>query len=152
MLLEVLFSPYLRYVLIALCAGAVAQIITPIVANIASDCGILDYPGDRRLSTRIIPRAGGVSVFLSGAVGLILAALVSLHFGLEGGISPVWIRKFLLCASILLIVGLLDDKRGLNWTTKLAWQLAVSFLLFSLGTSVGSIAGQALPFWLDAAL
>ena len=128
--------------------------------------GLVDRPdGRRKHQTQPVALAGGVSVLLSSIATLVVAAVlrpdvaetVLLH--LEQGLALV------AAGSLIVLVGLLDDKYNLRARHKLAGQLAAVLILIYAGGFViddVSLLGGHLPlgyaavpvtvFWFLAAI
>jgi UDP-GlcNAc:undecaprenyl-phosphate/decaprenyl-phosphate GlcNAc-1-phosphate transferase len=105
--------------------------------------GLIDKPGARKVHVAPTPLGGGVAIWL--AVVLPLAAgQVLLWLVASGVVSPQWLpadarphvagllaqspRLWILLAAgtVLLVLGLLDDRWGLGWKVRLAVQFGVA--------------------------
>src|SRR4051794_26107644 len=84
--------------------------------------GVVDVPGGRRINQLPVPRLGGIGLFL----GILVPALAFLHVGHQT-------RGLLLGAAIAVIVGIVDDFRGLPWYGKLAGQVAAAAVAAGFG-------------------
>jgi UDP-GlcNAc:undecaprenyl-phosphate GlcNAc-1-phosphate transferase len=116
----------------ALVAFAVVVLLTPVVGGMARRLGVVDVPGGRRVNQLPVPRLGGVALFL----GILVPALAFLHLGHQT-------RGLLLGAAVALIVGLVDDFRGLPWYAKLGGQVAAAAVLVGFGVWIDRFT---LPF------
>ncbi|KAF1301363.1 MULTISPECIES: glycosyltransferase family 4 protein [Enterococcus] len=76
-------------------------VLTPIVKLLAFQIGAVDKPGARRINTKTMPTAGGLSIFLSFCIALLWEYNDTLAF------HYVW--PMLLGGAIVVITGLLDD-------------------------------------------
>src|SRR6266545_6488150 len=116
-----------------LLALAVVLVLTPGVGRIGRVLGIVDEPGDRRrVHVRPVPRLGGIALFL----GLLIPALAFLD------LSGPW-RGILLGGAVAVVVGLLDDFRGLAWWGKLGGQFGAAGVAVGFGVVVDRFT---LPF------
>lgn len=79
----------------------VSLILTPIIKLISFKIGAVDRPGDRRINTKTMPSAGGLSIFLAFSFALLWEFRTMIPFDF------VW--PILLGATIVVITGLLDD-------------------------------------------
>jgi UDP-GlcNAc:undecaprenyl-phosphate GlcNAc-1-phosphate transferase len=122
--------------LLALLAVGAAYLLSvalmPIVRRSAVHLGLLDQPDDdRRRHERPIPRLGGVSVFLSvlivGTAGAFLEDRAHLIH-----LLPL-IASLTIGATILFVVGLVDDIRGVRPLVKLIAQSVAALVVFSAG-------------------
>ena len=93
---------------------------------ISKKIGIFDYPDNsRKIHGKVIPPIGGVSIFAS----LILFLIISIFIGnkyyfvdyhyVDDQLNYRSILAFYLCSFFLFIVGLFDDKNGLSATLRL---------------------------------
>ncbi|MDD4017718.1 MAG: hypothetical protein PHV28_07205 [Kiritimatiellae bacterium] len=128
-------------------ALAVALILTPQFREMARAVGMVDQPSARRINKTPIPRGGGVSIFVAfhlvlGVLVLVAGAPISQSF------SFFWQWHFLLASGVLVVIGLIDDRRGMKPVVKLAGQIAVALMLYFSGVHVGGIL-VAFPPWLD---
>jgi len=111
---------------------------TPILEKVAPRWGYVDFPGERKVHLQPTPLLGGVAVFL----GCLLSMFVGLS--LE---SVTWGRVvigFVAGGMIILLLGLIDDRRGMSPGLKILGQLAaaLAFILASGGRNL--LLGQPL--------
>lgn len=106
--------------------------------------GLIDMPNDRKVHTTPIPRGGGLGIWISVvmvfAMGTGLVALATLWPGLITEVLPPSVREWvpglwskigsiwLLLAggSVVAILGLADDRYGLDWRIRIAVEFAVA--------------------------
>ncbi|MBN2128747.1 MAG: undecaprenyl/decaprenyl-phosphate alpha-N-acetylglucosaminyl 1-phosphate transferase [Sedimentisphaerales bacterium] len=129
-------------VVLLVSAFAVSAALTALTRKLAPRLGLLARPSAGRYHRSVVALGGGIALFATMA-GAILVAAGVLRFlvapGHLGGIAewigfapPDFFRRFdelvlvLLCATVLFVVGLWDDKRSLSPFVKLAVQLAVA--------------------------
>ena len=104
-------------------AFLIALILTPVVRNLAVRMGAVDDPkrdkdAERRMHTRPIPRMGGLAIFL----GFLLATLVFLPM------TPQ-LRRILLGAVIVVVLGIFDDIYDLPAKFKLIVQIIAALIV-----------------------
>jgi UDP-GlcNAc:undecaprenyl-phosphate GlcNAc-1-phosphate transferase len=120
----------------ALLAAAVAAVVTaaltPFVGRAARRWGALDEPRDRGLSQRMTPLLGGVAIF----AGVAVAALVWLPMDES-------YRAIMAGATVITIVGAIDDVIDLHPALKLAGQVGATAIPVSSGVRVSDFT---LPF------
>ncbi len=93
-------------------------IFTPIMIYLTSTLGIFDYPNQRRINSRPIPTAGGLGIYL--------AFFITAYFQGIPNLLPYFIGS-----TIIVLVGLIDDYRGLSAGIKFLGQsLAVAAFLW----------------------
>lgn len=129
-----------------LCAVAITSTIafTPLAKKLAIATNAIDYPDQRRINTRPIPRMGGVAIF-----GGIAVSLIVLEAGVRlwGWIDPFYsylgfrINYWLLAIGIafMFAVGVVDDIKGLSAKVKLLGQVISACFVASSGLLLSNI-------------
>jgi UDP-GlcNAc:undecaprenyl-phosphate GlcNAc-1-phosphate transferase len=112
----------LRWLYILLFAFLGAGALTPLMAHLSHQWGLVDQPSDRKIHTNPTPRLGGVAVYL-GFLGSVLL----------NSILPDWMIATLAAGSLLLIVGLIDDIWELPASSKLVAQLGAAGIVIATG-------------------
>ncbi len=120
-------------------ALVVGLIVTPLVRTLAHRYGLLDQPGGRKVHQVPIPRLGGVAMAIAFGVAIGLATLASPDLGETEGLRPNRAPAILAGVGMLLLVGIVDDVRGMRPMVKLAFQAAAAVLAWWLGLSVDRI-------------
>ena len=133
----------------------------------AARLGLLDRPGGRKTHAKPIPLGGGIGIWL-GTIGTFLAGTIvvalarsnptifervppNLREHLEGAWSQVGtLWALLIAGSVLVALGLWDDRRGLSPWVRLGVQFAVAgFVVIGLGYRLTAFIEQP---WLTNAL
>src|ERR1035441_7119718 len=107
-----MFGDWDKYVLVFLAGLSVTYLLTPLVRGMAIRFGVVDLPDARRPHKRPTARGGGVAV----VIGVHAACLVALLFpwsNVAGTFNFDWWQKFALASLVLVIVGVVDDIRGM---------------------------------------
>ncbi|QKS48856.1 undecaprenyl/decaprenyl-phosphate alpha-N-acetylglucosaminyl 1-phosphate transferase (plasmid) [Paenibacillus cellulosilyticus] len=99
--------------------------MTPIVKRFAFVVGAIDKPNYRKVHTRIMPRLGGLAIYIA-FVGAVLIALPFIPEGTLRSYDLNMIRAILVGGSIIVIVGGLDDRFELSAKVKLVGQIAAA--------------------------
>lgn len=126
------------YVIIGLFVFLLCYVLTPAMGRIAWHIGAVDVPLDgRRMHRRSIPRNGGVAIFLSFLLGLLVldewdSFLTSFAFG----------------CSVMLLAGLADDIFGLGVLPKLLFQVAAATAAVLGSGAVTGILSAAAVLWI----
>jgi UDP-GlcNAc:undecaprenyl-phosphate GlcNAc-1-phosphate transferase len=122
-------------------ALVVGLIVTPVVREIAKRLDLLDHPGaHRKVHQFPVPRVGGVAMAAAFGAGIGLAILGSgSDLGAADGLRPNRVPAILGGVALLLVVGVIDDTRGMRALLKLAVQVAAALLAFGLGLTLERI-------------
>jgi UDP-N-acetylmuramyl pentapeptide phosphotransferase/UDP-N-acetylglucosamine-1-phosphate transferase len=146
-----MFGDLDKYIVVFLTGLVVTYLLTPVVRSMAIKFGVVDMPDARRPHKRLTARGGGVAVIL----GVHAACLVAVLFPgpkLAGALDLMWWQKFALASLVLLVVGVIDDVRGMRPLIKLGGQVAAALIMWFSGTRFGLLLGYNLPAPLDCAL
>lgn len=115
--------PTTVYVLVAIISLLLAVLATPVVRRVAWRYGFVDQPNVRKVHVAPMPRLGGVAIYL----GFILALLL---LGTRFRINEL--VGIMVGATLVSVIGGIDDRRPVNPLPKLAVQaLAAGILVFS---------------------
>ncbi|MDX6577432.1 MAG: UDP-GlcNAc:undecaprenyl-phosphate/decaprenyl-phosphate GlcNAc-phosphate transferase, partial [Blastocatellia bacterium] len=131
------------FALFLISAGA-SLTLTPLLRRFCERYQILDEPRDqRRVHLKAVPRLGGIAIFLS--LGIALSVLPLVNNLLTQTLRPQLreIVVFLICGSLVLLLGVYDDLRGANAWVKFAGLAGATVLFYVLG---GRIGGLSIPF------
>ncbi len=102
-----------------------ALIMTPLVKKFAFKIGAIDKPNHRKVHTRIMPRLGGLAIYVA-FVGAFLAVSPFIPDGLLRPRDVNMINALLVGGTIIIILGALDDRFELSAKVKLLGQLAAA--------------------------
>src|SRR5882672_2236699 len=137
------------FALFLVSAGA-SLTVTPLLRRFCERFQLLDEPrGKRKVHQKAVPRLGGVAIFLS--LGIALSILPLVNNLLTQALRPQLreIMVFLICGSIVLLLGVYDDLRGANAWVKFTGLAGATILFYLLG---GRIVGLSIPFVGNVAL
>lgn len=107
-------------------------IVTPYIMRLASKIGAIDKPNERKVHSKVMPRIGGLAIFLGVVAG---------YF--TGGLHHQNLTAITLGAFIVVIVGVLDDIRELSAKVKLVGQLLAAILVAVSGLTIDHLS---IPF------
>ncbi|MCL5036689.1 MAG: undecaprenyl/decaprenyl-phosphate alpha-N-acetylglucosaminyl 1-phosphate transferase [Chloroflexi bacterium] len=132
---------------------ALVLLLTPLVIGLARKIGAMDKPDDRKVHTTPIPRLGGAAIFFAFFITL-FGILACLKYA--GGMEIKGIENLpaiFIASSILFIVGLIDDFRGLPAKVKLGFQILAALILIQQGIGITFLNQPSggvlyLPTWL----
>jgi UDP-GlcNAc:undecaprenyl-phosphate/decaprenyl-phosphate GlcNAc-1-phosphate transferase len=132
------------YFAVFLIAAFAAVGLTPLLRRWSERRGLVDRNlGHRRIHRTAVPRLGGIAIFASVILSLIILTFV--HNAITQSLRPELksIMAVLVCGLLVLALGVYDDIRGANASIKLMGLGLVSVLFYGLG---GRIDGLSIPF------
>lgn len=105
--------------------------LTRAMLVLAPRLGLMDQPGERRIHHTPIPRAGGLAIWVTFLI-VILAGLSFGFWDYGGSLSARWLTAFAAGSSILIMAGVLDDRRGLPALVKLGAHALAPLVFFAI--------------------
>lgn len=109
----------------------ISFVATPYVKKLAEKVGAVDAPNQRKVHTRIMPRMGGLAIYLGYLVAFFLFVPYSSMSEMLG---------IFLGSTIVMTVGMLDDKYQLSPKWKLLGQLvATAIVVIPFGLKIGVV-------------
>jgi UDP-GlcNAc:undecaprenyl-phosphate GlcNAc-1-phosphate transferase len=106
--------------------------LTPLFIRLAFKRNFLDYPDPRKIHSHPTPLLGGASVFLGFAGGVVLSFFYGIPWGNE-------LLGVLFGGSLVLGLGLWDDKFGMRPGVKFFGQIAATFIFLLVSQSFGKL-------------
>jgi len=94
---------------------------------------------DRDVHTSLMPRVGGIAVYLAVLLTISAALLISRLSGHKPNFSQFQLFWILGCGTLVFLLGLLDDLRGLNPYVKFSVQVLAGTLLYCGGLRISVI-------------
>ena len=141
-------------------AFLISAVTVPFIRRWSLRAGFVDHPDQRKVHAAPMPLGGGVGIFLGVLLPTAAGTLAALAFrrgGLPnwvpdllaqhlGGIVRVAPRLALVMGGglVLVVMGLIDDRRGLPAGLRLAVQMAVAFVLWLAGLRITVFLGSSL--------
>src|SRR5574340_1147341 len=116
------FDQYGRWLYILIFSFLTAALLTPVMRIIAVRAGIVDTPGGRKIHSQVTPLLGGVAIVISFILGLLANMILD-----ERDIALV------AGGTVVAIVGLVDDWKGIRARYKLLIQVLVVLFLIRSG-------------------
>ncbi len=116
-------------VLATLLSLALSLIFNRVMIYAAPRLGLMDQPGERRIHVQAIPRAGGLAVWLSFML-VLAAGLATGQFADSGNLSWQWLGAFATGSGVLIVAGIVDDRRGMPPLLKLGFHFLAPILFF----------------------
>ena len=130
----------LNDITMALLALIISLLLVPFVAKLAIKIGAVDKPNERKVHTKIMPRMGGLAIYLSFFAVLFLSHEMTMqHIGLLTG------------CTVLVLVGIIDDKTDMPAKIKLLGQILAACIVVASGVRVefmtNFILGGVFPLY-----
>jgi UDP-GlcNAc:undecaprenyl-phosphate GlcNAc-1-phosphate transferase len=125
--------PLRELALVAMTAAAVTFLATGLIRVLAVRIGALAQPRERDVHVTPTPRLGGIGMYLGVAAAFGLASqLPALNraFAFSSDVEAV-----LAAGAVIVVVGALDDRFGLDALTKFAGQVTAAAVMVYLGLS-----------------
>ena len=124
-----------------LCAFAVSFLMCPLVKSFAYRIGAIDVPKDsRRMHKKPVPRLGGLAIYLGFLVSLLLFVRV------DGELQGI-----LLGASVIVVLGVVDDMSPLRAYFKFCVQIAAALIAVFHGVVIETLSNPNVfadsPYW-----
>ena len=126
-----------------LIAGLAAWRFMPHMRLFSLKVGWADEPNARRINKEPLPNAGGLAIFASVTVALIVSTLIH-HIGIDA--VQVEVLAVLLGGAFMIMAGFIDDQFGLPPVFRLLVQLIAALLLVSADIRIEVTFGGA---WAD---
>ncbi len=125
------------YVLGFIVSLIVTVLATPAVIRFAKKIGAMDQPNNRKVHKQLMPRLGGLAIY----IGFVIAYLVV--FPSFTTLYATEAMGILIGSTIILLVGILDDKYQLRPRTKFLGQIIAAVVVVMFGLRMPFIN---LPF------
>lgn len=128
------FVPYISIFIVAFILSLLA---TPLSIKLGHLLKLVDLPNERKVHKKIMPRSGGIAIFLTFIISYIFLELMFDPFT-----DPMFIH-LLICCSLIFGLGLMDDRFNLPAKMKFIVQALIA-VYFSI--NVYAIHSVNLPF------
>lgn len=117
---------WLLYIAAFASAFAISIVMTPVAKTVSMKLGAIDYPKDRGMHKKPMPRMGGIAI----VCGFVITVLMISPF--VKGIEPQKLAGLLVGALMIAVLGAFDDVKNLSAKFKLGVQvLAALVVIFS---------------------
>jgi UDP-GlcNAc:undecaprenyl-phosphate GlcNAc-1-phosphate transferase len=119
------------YLLVFAVTACATFAVTPLVRGVALRVGWIDRPSDRKVHPKPTPTAGGLAIWLGLFAGLIVARFVPFLDDLFDAGSDL--DAVAIAGTAIVVLGVVDDTRGVSALGKLAGQVLAAGILVLLG-------------------
>ena len=133
---KIWFKHHFPYGHILLIGFLVSFILTPEIREFAKKVNILDHPGGRKIQKEAVPLLGGVAIYAAFS----LAIIQTLDFTLA-------MKGICIGATMIFIIGILDDTIGLMAKTKLLGQIIAVLIMTNMGYWGGTEKQFIIIIW-----
>ncbi|MGM0369270.1 MAG: MraY family glycosyltransferase [Bacillota bacterium] len=106
----------------------ISLVLTPLMERLAWLLGAVDHPNSRRINQQSIPSLGGLAIYFSFVLSLLIV-------GINHKFYPL-----LVSLSLIVVVGVLDDLYEISALAKLSGQLVAALSLVLLGIRIELIS------------
>lgn len=128
----------ISYVVFFLASAGLAYLSTPLVRRLALRANILDNPSERKIHQRAMPLLGGIPIFLSFNLTIVLAFIFAGSF-----FDARWVDNWpalLICQVVIIGLGIFDDLLKLGSLVKFVFQILVGVMIVLFGFGISSVA------------
>ena len=121
---------WLLYIAAFACAFAITLVTTPFAKWLSFKCGSIDYPKDRGVHKKPMPRMGGVAIVL----GFTITVLMVNYF--DKSMDSRQFAGFLVGALLIAGLGVVDDMKNLPAKLKFCVQILAALIVIFSGTRI----------------
>ena len=125
--------PLRELALVGLTAAIITYFATGPVRILATRIGAVAYPRERDVHVRPTPRMGGLAMY----VGIIAAVFLASQLPAltRGFVYSTGMPAVVVAGGLIMVIGLIDDKWGLDALTKFAGQITAASVLVTMGVA-----------------
>lgn len=121
---------WLLYIAAFASAFAITLVTTPFAKWVSIKFGAIDYPKDRGVHKKPMPRMGGVAIVLGFSVTVLMI------FFFDKGMSTKQFIGFFVGALMIAALGVLDDMKNLPAKLKFCVQIVAALIVIFSGTQI----------------
>ena len=127
--------------IMAFCALVLSLLLVPLVGKLAIKIGAIDKPNERKVHTKIMPRMGGLAIYISFFLLVFLSQTVTKE-----------LLGFFLGGTVLILVGIVDDMKDIPAKVKLLGQIVAACIVVAFGVRVEFMTnifhGETMPLYI----
>jgi len=133
----------IKYLTLFFIASACSLLLTPLVRSLSRRAGVLDLPGERKIKDQPISRLGGLAIFISFYLLLLVASQISFFYFPQSFLKEIKFWWLLVASAIVLGLGAVDDFRRMPVSVKFLFQIIAGLLV---ALTIYKIEAITLPF------
>src|SRR4030042_3167657 len=99
----------LKYLILFLIASVFSFLLTPLLRSFAIKVGAIDIPGERKIHDQPIPRLGGLAIFISFNLILLITSQIGFFYFPLNFLKEIRFWWLLVASAIVLGLGTIDD-------------------------------------------
>jgi UDP-GlcNAc:undecaprenyl-phosphate GlcNAc-1-phosphate transferase len=122
------------YLLVFVVSAGVTVATTPLVRRLSLRLGWIDRPSDRKVHPSPTPTVGGLAIYLGVLAGLVATRFTPFLEGLYDTSSDL--DAAAIAGTLVIVVGVVDDTRGVTALGKLTGQILVAAIVVLLGVQL----------------
>lgn len=123
-----------EHLLVLLLTATFVYLLTPYSRSLALRFGAVATIRERDVHTEVTPRWGGTAIWLSIILAIFVASQLKLLS--KAFLQDQQVRGICIAATVICLLGVLDDKWGLDAITKLAGQTLAAAILVNFGVQL----------------
>lgn len=125
--------PLRELALVGLTAAIITYLATGLVRVLAMRWGAVAYPRERDVHLQPTPRMGGLAMYVGVVAAVLLAS--QLPALTRGFVYSSGMPAVVVAGGLIMVVGLIDDRWGLDALTKFAGQITAASVLVTMGVA-----------------
>jgi UDP-GlcNAc:undecaprenyl-phosphate/decaprenyl-phosphate GlcNAc-1-phosphate transferase len=125
--------PLRELVLVGLTAAIITYLATGFVRVLAMRWGAVAYPRERDVHSDPTPRMGGLAMYLGVVFAVLLAS--QLPALTRGFVYSSGMPAVVVAGGLIMVVGVIDDRWGLDALTKFAGQITAASVMVTMGVA-----------------
>jgi len=127
-----------KYLTFFLISAGVSLLLTPVIRAFAKWANICDIPNERKIHKNAVPLLGGIPIFLSFNLTVLLIVVFDRSYLTEPLLAK-WVA-LLICQIAILGIGFLDDVIKLRPSAKMLFQILTGILVVAFGFGIKTIS------------
>jgi len=133
----------LKYLILFIVTSVFSLLLTPILRSVSRRVGALDLPGERKVHDQPIPRLGGLAIFISFNLVLLIASQIGFFHFPQNFLKEIRFWWLLVASAIVLGLGAVDDFRRMPPSVKFSFQIIAGLIVALTSYRIDVIS---LPF------